>query len=115
MPLCRFRAECAVVLLADDGTVNYYLDANDSTLKEDGTPADLSGAHGQVMVEIPRHWRRFDTEGNMQRAYISLTPFTGAHEVPLLYVSAYKAALDRVNSKLSSVVNTSVDFRGGRK
>lgn len=100
-------------LLADDGTVNYYLDANDSTLREDGTAADLTGAHGQVMVEIPRHWRKFETEGNFQRVLLSLSPFTGAHEVPLMYVSAYKAALDRVNSKLSSVVNTSVDFRGG--
>ena len=100
-------------LLADDGTVNYYLDANNSTFREDGSPADLTGAHGQVMVEIPRHWRRFETVGDMQRVYISLTPFTGAQEVPIMYVSAYKAALDRVNSKLSSVVNNTPDFRGG--
>jgi hypothetical protein len=100
-------------VLADDGTVNYYLEANDSTLREDGTAADLTGAHGQVMVEIPRHWRKFETEGNKRRTYISLTPFAGSHEVERMYVSAYKAALDRTTSKLSSVVNTSVDFRGG--
>lgn len=100
-------------VLADDGTVNYYLDKNNSTLREDGTAADLTGAHGQVMVEIPRHWRKFETESNKRRAYISLTPFAGAHEVQRMYVSAYKAALDRTTSKLSSVVNTSVNFRGG--
>lgn len=43
-------------LLLDDGTVNYYLDANDSDLKEDGTPSVLTGADGQVMVEIQKCW-----------------------------------------------------------
>jgi hypothetical protein len=45
-------------LLLDDGTVNYYLDPNDSTLKEDGSPAVLDGSDGQVMVEIPKFWYR---------------------------------------------------------
>lgn len=36
-----------------DGTVAYYLDAEDSTLQADGsTPADLTGASGQVMSEF---------------------------------------------------------------
>lgn len=100
-------------LLDDLGNVNYYLDANDSTLREDGTPAILDGSHGQVMVEIPRHWRKFEESGNIQRALISLSPFSGAHEVPKMYVSAYKAALDRVGNKLSSVVNATADYRGG--
>ena len=42
-------------ILNDDGTVNYYLSATDSTKKEDGTTASvLDGTDGQVMVEIPR-------------------------------------------------------------
>ena len=45
-------------LLLDNGTVNYYLDPNDSTLKEDGSPAVLDGTDGQVMVEIPKFWYR---------------------------------------------------------
>ncbi|QJI52473.1 hypothetical protein [Psychrobacillus phage Perkons] len=40
----------------DNGTVNYYLDSNDSTKKEDGSPANLTGVDGQVMVEIPKFW-----------------------------------------------------------
>lgn len=40
--------------LLDDGTVNYYLDANNSNLRFDGTASDLTGADGQVMVEIPK-------------------------------------------------------------
>jgi len=42
-------------LMADDGSINYYLSATDSTKKEDGTTAsDLTGTDGQVMVEIPK-------------------------------------------------------------
>src|SRR5690606_40302071 len=104
---------CSSDLLADDGTVNYYLDADNSSLREDGTSATLDGSHGQVMVEIPRHWRKFETEGYIRRVWISLTPFKGAHEVPKMYVSAYKASLKRDTNTLSSVVNMDPNYRGG--
>jgi hypothetical protein len=42
----------------DDGTVAYYLDPNDSTLKADGSPSNLDGTDGQVMVEIPKCYVR---------------------------------------------------------
>jgi hypothetical protein len=48
-----------------DGSVNYYLDPNDSTLKADGTAADLTGADGYVMVEIPRFWYRYSRVGDV--------------------------------------------------
>lgn len=99
--------------LLNNVIVNYYLDANDSTLREDGTAAVLDGTHGQVMVEIPRHWIKFETEGNINRVLMSLTPFVGAEEVPLAYVSAFKAALNRTTSELSSVVNNTANYRGG--
>jgi hypothetical protein len=51
-------------LLLDDGTVNYYLDPNDSTLKEDGSPAVLNGTDGQVMVEIPKFWYKKEIDGD---------------------------------------------------
>jgi hypothetical protein len=41
-------------LLLDDGSVNYYLSATDSTKKADDSAADLTGADGQVMGEIPQ-------------------------------------------------------------
>ncbi len=100
-------------LLLDDGTVNYYLDANDSTKKADGTPAGLTGADGQVMVEIPEHYRRFEVEGTKHRVKISEYPLDGYHLVPKKYVSAYEATLERSTGKLCSVVNTGVDYRGG--
>lgn len=94
-------------LLADDGTVQEYL--------EDGSweNATRDGSKGQVMVEIPRHYRRFETEGNKRRVYLSEIHLPGFEVVPKMYVSAYEAALDRTNSKLASVVNTTEQYRGG--
>ena len=97
------------------GDVLYYLGANDSTKKEDGTAADLSGATGQVMVEVPEHYRK--TSLNAAQGYmdteISMFPFDGAILVPRYLVSAYEATVDRENNLLSSVVNTSARYRGG--
>lgn len=101
-------------LLLDNGTVNYYLDANDSTKKADGvTNAVLDGTEGQVMVEIPEYWQKFESEGNINRVLISEEPFLGAKRVKKNYISAYKAALNRNGNILSSVVNTTANYRGG--
>jgi hypothetical protein len=103
-------------LLNDNGTVNYYLHANDSTLRDTGAAADLSGAAGQVMVEIPEHWRKFEFEGTKWRVLLSEFQLPGFHFVPKSYRSAYEAAIDRTVTgapKLASVVNTSAFFRGG--
>jgi len=72
-------------LLLDDGTVNYYLDANDSTLKEDGTAADLSGTDGMVMVEIPKFYFRFEFEGNKRIWKVSDLPIAGYQLHPAFF------------------------------
>lgn len=103
-------------LLKDNGKVNYYLDAEDSTKKEDGTDAVLDGTDGMVMVEIPGHYRKFETEGTKFRCLLSENALPGFHFVPPAYRSAYEAAVDRTVSaapKLASVTNTSASFRGG--
>ena len=71
------------------------------------------GLRGQVMVEIPEHFRKFETDGTKRRVKVSTVKFKGSHKVPKMYVSAYEAALDRTNSKLASVVNTDAQYRGG--
>ena len=97
------------------GAVKYYLSATDSTKKADGTAANLTGADGQVMVEIPAHYRKCSL--NSAQGYmdveISLYPFEGAIPVPRYLVGAYEASLDRDNNLLSSVVNKTAAFRGG--
>lgn len=97
----------------DDRTVAYYLHPMDSTRKEDGSPAKLDGTDGQVMVEIPRHWRRFETEAEKRRAMFAQKRLPGFTEIPTQYISAYEASLHRPSGKLSSVVNANADYRGG--
>jgi hypothetical protein len=110
LPINSLMKRC---ILNDAGQVVYYLHNDNSTLKADGTAADITGATGQVMVEIPSYYRKFSSVGNINFADFSLYPFDGAHYVPQKYISAYKATVNRTNNKLSSVVNLSVDYRGG--
>lgn len=76
LPVQSLMRRCVV---NDSGVVLYYLDENDFTKKEDGSAADLSGAVGQVMVEVPEHYRK--TSLNAAQGYmdteISLYPFDG--------------------------------------
>lgn len=112
LPVQSLMRRCVV---NNTGDVVYYLGANDSTKKEDGTSAVLNGNDGQVMVEVPEHYRK--TTLNAAQGYmdieISLFPFDGAFLVPRYLVSAYEASLDRDNNILSSVVNTTTRYRGG--
>ena len=97
-------------ILRDNGTVAYYLHANDSTKRDTGAAAKLDGTDGQVMVEIPAHYRKFEVDGTKFRCLLSEHALPGFHLVPLAYRSAYEAAVDRTVSatpKLASVVNTS--------
>ena len=94
-------------LLEDDGTVNMYLNPT----SWEGAPRD--GSQGQVMVELPDHYRKFEIDGNIRRVKISEYPLAGYHYVPRCYISAYEATVQRSANKLCSVVNTSTDYRGG--
>ena len=94
-------------LLDDDGKVVKYLNPKDWT----GEVRD--GSRGQVMVEIPMHYRRCETEGTKRRVKMSEYPLPGFLPIPRMYPSAYEASLQRSTNKLCSVVNTDPDFRGG--
>jgi hypothetical protein len=96
-------------LLDDNGKVVEYLNPTDWTSNV------RDGSRGQVMVEIPMHYRKFETDGTKRRVRISELPLAGYHCVPKMYVSAYQATVDRTTStlKLASVANTTAAFRGG--
>lgn len=94
-------------LLNDNGEVVKYLNPNDWT----GDTRD--GSLGQVMVELPMHYRKFETEGTKRRVMISESPIEGFHLVPKSYVSAYEATIQRSTNKSCSVVNMDEDYRGG--
>ena len=83
--------------------------------QDDWTSVARDGSLGQVMVRIPDHWMKFETRQNntINRVWLSHVPKNGFIHIPKYYVSAYEASLQRSTNKLSSVVNTTTDYRGG--
>ena len=63
--------------LQDNGTVNYYLDASNSTLKAGGVTASvLDGTDGQVMVEIPQFYYVQAQAGDNRYFFVADGEFT---------------------------------------
>ncbi len=110
-------------VLRDNGDVNYYLSATDSTLKADGTAANLSGADGQVMVEIPAFYVKF-TPGSTRTWSVSLLPAPGyglhpafmkdGEYVPYRYVGAYDACVNTTGSTYQSGLNYDSNVGAGQ-
>ncbi len=69
-------------VLNSDGTVNYYLDPFNSTLKADGTTAILTGADGNIMVEVPKFWYKHELNGNEHQWWVSPTSLAGYNVHP---------------------------------
>lgn len=103
------QAKMRGCVVADNGTVNYYLCATDWTKKEDGiTASNLDGTDGQVMIEIPKFWYRYGYSGTTHTWEVSPVPLTGfkvheafmsdAVEKDYLYVGAYEASLYDVST-----------------
>lgn len=110
LPLQSMMRRC---ILKDSGEVNYYLNANDSTKRENDAAADLTGKDGQYMVEVPDMYVRFETDGNKCRHLQSAKPLPGFVKWRKDYVSAVEATIERATQKLSAVVNTTPKYRGG--
>ena len=109
LPLQNLMRRC---ILNDDGKVMYYLNANDSTKKEDGSAANLDGSDGQYMVELPSMYIRFETSGDKSRCLISDHPLPGFMQWGKDYVSAVEATVQRSTNKLAAVVSMDADYRG---
>lgn len=110
LPVQSLMRRC---VLRDNGTVNYYLHANDSSKRDNGAAANLTGADGQFMVELPDAYMRFEMDGNKCRALMSDRPLPGFIKWRKDYVSADEACVQRSTNKLCAVVNTDADYRGG--
>ena len=91
-------------VIDNNGVIKYYLCATDSTKKEDCLTASvLTGADGQVMVEIPKFYLRYSYASNVHRWDISPVPLAGFSlhpaffkngvEVDARYISAYEGVL----------------------
>jgi len=64
-------------LVNDNGTINYYLNPTDWSLKDVGGASVLTGADGQVMVEIPKFYYRVSSAGTETTWEISPVPLGG--------------------------------------
>lgn len=97
-----------------NGEVQYYLNPNDYTKKEDGTSADItSGNDGDVMIEIPKLYYQINTFGNLLTVKVTDKPNNeGFHSYAhtrdeegdrnKLYIGVYEGFVDS-NNKLRSL------------
>lgn len=99
-------------VINDEGVVQYYLHPTDSTLKDNGSPANLDGTDGQVMVEIPAFYYKCEQDADGANVMISEYPLPGFHYQRLQYVSAYQATIDRERNALASVASMAERYRG---
>ena len=101
-------------LLLPDGTVDYYLSPENSNYKADGTLANITGANGylgNVMVQIPKYYRKITVDGSVVTREVSLLPEEGftlhpafikaGEEVDFRYYRAYQGV--EIDGKLRSV------------
>jgi hypothetical protein len=121
-PIQEKMRRCVV---QDDGTVAYYLHQDDSTKKADGTDANLSGADGQVMVEIPAFYSAVLESGDFQYFLVGEFPFEGSCIDPAFvrdgsvlatrYIGAFEGVLfdasagEYVDGNGSSLADTTSD------
>lgn len=114
-PIHKLMRGCVVKA---DGSVNYYLSETNWALKADGTSSVLTGADGNVMVEIPKFYFRVLYITTQPSWAISATPSAGLSvhpafikdgvEVPYRYFGAYDASL-----QFSRSVTAVADAGGG--
>jgi len=100
----------------DSGVVQYYLDPTNSAFKESGAASVLTGADGQVMVEIPKFYTKREVIGPYVTWSISDLPVQGyaihpafvkdGVEVNYRYYGAYDACYwDATDSTYKSGLN----------
>ena len=121
------HAQMARCIVNDLGTIQYMLDAVDSTKKADGTAAVLDGTAGQVMVRVPKFWWKYSYAAPIHSWLISDRPRAGytvhpafikaGFEVDYRYIGAYEACLDgtklcSVSGQLPQTAKTRANFRG---
>lgn len=112
--------------IAKGSEVQYYLDPNDWSRKVTGEASVLDGTDGTVRVHIPKFYGKSGENGTKKWVRISTVKIDDTWvEIPEMLIDAYRSTvintvpLDKgylstlpVNSTVS-VVNTSVELRGG--
>lgn len=86
----------------EDGTVNFYLHQNDSRLNESGATADITGASGNVMLEVPEDYFRLEISGTKWVYAISEYPLPGFTKRPAMSISPWYGTYNTSTSKPQS-------------
>ena len=102
-------------VLSANGTVNYYLDPTDSTKKEGGGPADLTGASGNVMVEIPKFYVKYDNTVGAKEMWVSEKPEVGFEVHPAFIKNGVEVDYRYYRAYKGSVSGTKLISRSGVK
>lgn len=85
-----------------DGSVKYYLHQNDSRKKDSGAAAVLDSTDGNVMLELPEHYFRFEVSGTKWIFGISEYPLPGFVKIPRRTISPWGCTVDNVNNTVVS-------------
>lgn len=109
-----FIKDCKPCMLKYDGTVDYYLNPNNYSLKENGDASDVKNTsyQGNAMVEIPLVWVKTYTEGDYQYCIIADTQVDSTYHayahtdingniIDKIYMPIYNGA--NVSSRLRSM------------
>ncbi|MBQ3306942.1 MAG: hypothetical protein IJG68_01980 [Bacilli bacterium] len=93
-----------------DGTIKYISNTN---YKKYTDNTDVPYSTLNTMVEVPEHYCDCGqvVENGVTYDYIMLYPNAnvGKH-IPIHYIGAFEAALDRTNNKLYSIVKTNIEY-----
>lgn len=103
--------------VANNATVNYYLNPNDWSQKADGTPSVLDGTDGTVRVHTPKFYGKSGSniqDPNKKWVRISTIKCDDTWtEIPEMLIDAYRSTVNQTGNKAVSVVNTTAQYRGG--
>ena len=109
----EFVKDCKPCMLRYDGTVDYYLNPNDYSQKEDGTPSDIANPdyQGNAMVEFPLWY--ITTETPYNAGYIEIT----VSNAPISEKStayAFMGSADKISPKMYIAIYLTSQKDGGK-
>lgn len=81
-----------------DGSVRYYLHQNDSRKTESGAIAILDSTYGNVMLEKPEYYFKFEVNGTKWIYAISEYPLPGFVKMSRKTISPWYSTIDATNS-----------------
>lgn len=118
LPLHEAVRPCIV---NSDGSINYWLDKNDITRKENGSPSDLTGKDGQVCVCFPAtysilHGIGVASGGNKDTTAVGFAPFSIDGDIakffPSFIVSMDYVTNNKQLNRLEAVFNYTQNYAG---